>query len=151
MIQEFSVDLAPFINFAIYIIIFISIIIIYRWLLRLTYGRKIEHVCKQESFRIMAEHYKKYEFKNIEELLDQIKLCNRDLKNRFDLNFSPILIDNYLTDYTNTIPKHFNISQIRIVKKFWFYKMNIAKSKHTINYKDSLAENRGSKIDNLLD
>lgn len=156
MLDNVTVDLAPLLNWIIYITLFLITNFLLRRLIRITYGRRIVRICKDEVLQVFSEHYREHGFKNNETLKVKIYSLNKELKDRFGLNYSPFYwydLDSGYYEYDD-ISNSFGVEYIHIYKRMWFYKMKFKKFYKygdRIHYKDCMKENRENKIDNLLD
>lgn len=157
MIDDVTINLAPFLNFVIYIVIFFIVNFLLRRLVRVIYGGKIVRICKTRVLEIFTEHYRKHGFNNKEELKMNLYSLDYEIKKRFNLNYNPLVLYDLETEYGNwdEIPISFGIASVYIYKRMWFYHMKFKKfdkyNGERIRYKDCVKENRENKIDNLLD
>lgn len=161
MIEDATVNLAPILNFLIYAILFVLFNALCRWIIRITYGKKVVRIARAEALRVMADHYKEYQYKESKILEDALHKVDLELKNRFRLRYGPIKwyaedIRSEFGDW-NTIPEYFTINSIDVDKKFWFYRMRLrkhvrfnSKTGEAIDYKSCLVSRRENSIDNIL-
>jgi hypothetical protein len=155
MFEDVTVNLAPFINWTIYIVLFILFNVLCRWLIRITYGKKLIINTKSKALEVFTEHYREYEFKEKEVLKKKLVSSNKELKNKYGLRWSPISWrnDDMYPEYGSysEVPSSFSV-EINIHKKFWFYRMKLkTKYNERVKYKDCIKNNRENKIDNLLE
>lgn len=157
MIEDVTVNLAPFLNWVIYITLFFLVNFLLRRLVRITYGRRIVRICKTKVLEVFTEHYKEHGFEEKQILKAKIYALNKEMKERFGLNYSPFFWEYLDTEYSNwdEILDNFGVEYIHIYKRMWFYHMKFKKfhkyNGERIKYKNCMKTNRENKIDNLLD
>ncbi len=155
MLEEVNVNLAPVLNLLIYVVCFILVRFLYRFLLRKTFARKVFKYTKAETLKVMAEHYKEHEYNEGRKLEESLHDLNIDINKKYKLMWGPLHWnrDDFAYDY-DKVNSTFHIENVKVRKNFPFYKMNVTKyrnSKDTIKYKDCVKESRDNKISDLID
>jgi len=154
MFEDVTVNLAMFINIVIYILMFLILRVIYRLLVRKLYVNRIAKKIRTKTLNLFAEHYLEFGFKNREVFETKLNDFNKELKNRYNLMSYPINYDEVdIKTYKSydEINESFKLRSINIKKDVLFYKIRVNRCKNSIKYKDSVKENRDSKLAELID
>lgn len=156
MFKDVTVNLAMFLKIVIYILIFTTSVIVYRFLVRKLYVNRIARKIRNEILKLFSEHYIEFGFKSRKEFEVKLISLNKELKIKYNLNRYPInWYSESLISYKSyvNINERFVIRNININKNILFYKIRINRCeswKNGIKYKDSVKENRDSKLAELI-